>query len=495
MDVEVAYYIAGAAGLFVCCVGGYFGVKRCFVIDRRKLISNPHPIEVLIVEVVPEEEKQEAGPPRALTRRELKKQREREREAKNSGDNNNYEEIANEIVNTETVSASDGWFSMLRCKKKYQPIEPAQNESDRANKSGSDKGLDKAQPKSHKVHKKAEQELKFEDLEQGDAQIAMNDTVDPTASEPAEPVGVVLSTAASKARNAEINKRKRREERELAKAEAAAAEERRVREAAYQAMLDAESAEQKETRRKEKEERLDRERREREAEAERKRLAHIQDALSETYAKRREGALLLHSFTDSGVIEGPGNGGAKSLFDIDPDAKTRGIVNARLDDRLRDKQAHIAAGGIDVVIANSGPSSASLPKGWLAEPLMPPVMDIEAINHRKCMVVFNEPKATGWYLGTICGVSRRPGYNYTVKFDKAETASIDIDGIKSVIFDAQGDHAYGRHWVLLYRNPDYEFGPGDQLYSSRAVTTASRSTASKEEGLAGTRPSSRAVSK
>ena len=47
------------------------------------------------------------------------------------------------------------------------------------------------------------------------------------------------------------------------------------------------------------------------------------------------------------------------------------------------------------------------------------------------------------------GATRRPGYNFTIKFDKQETASIDIDGIKSCMMYMKGENAYGRSWVLL----------------------------------------------
>ena len=50
-----------------------------------------------------------------------------------------------------------------------------------------------------------------------------------------------------------------------------------------------------------------------------------------------------------------------------------------------------------------------LPIGMMPEPLAP-ALTLEAIDHRRVMVLFNEPKAVGWFLGTISGVSRRPGY-------------------------------------------------------------------------------------
>ena len=98
-------------------------------------------------------------------------------------------------------------------------------------------------------------------------------------------------------------------------------------------MLAAESAEQKEKRRLAKLEAQERERREREEAAENARLKHVHEGLAMAFTKRREGALLAHTFSPSGAEEGLGNLGAKSLFDIDPDIKARTVIDGRLEAR------------------------------------------------------------------------------------------------------------------------------------------------------------------
>lgn len=145
-------------------------------------------------------------------------------------------------------------------------------------------------------------------------------------------------------------------------------------------------------------------------------------------------------------------------------------------------------GGRDVVLDNAGPSAAILPPGWLADPLMPLPLHIDQMNHRRCMVVFNEPKAKGWFFGTVSGTTRRKGYNYSVKFDKAETASIEIDGIKSVNFSDSGEFAYGRGWVLCHRDPDYVPVPGAAFgsFGSRPATTATTGSAAAGSSRPGT---------
>jgi len=319
------------------------------------------------------------------------------------------------------------------------------------------------------------------------------------------------SAAAEKARRDAANKLKRRRDKAQAAGDAEVAEQKRLADEAYAAMLAAESAEQKEVRRREKEEAREREKREREEAAEAARLRHVQDGLAMAFNKRREGAMLAHLFNPSGTEEGPGNLGAKSLFDIDPDVRTRTLIDDRLDARFLEKQESIQAGVRDVVLENAGPSAAVLPPGWLADPLMPFPLHINQMNHRRCMVVFNEPKAKGWFFGTVSGESRRKGYNYSVKFDKQETASIEIDGIKSVNFCASGEYAYGKGWVLCHRDPDVPVPvPGAQFESRPATSAASASAppqsrpdtqgmsrpATQGDGAVGsfaTRPSSRAA--
>jgi len=270
---------------------------------------------------------------------------------------------------------------------------------------------------------------------------------------------VITSERSKKAKEIIAKKEQRKNDKLKSELDAKEKEEKRIADEKYKAMLAAESHEQKLARKKAHQEKLEREQKEREEEFERKRLAHVNEGLAIAFQKRREGAKMTHSFNNSNNIiidELPGNSGALSLFDIDHDENLRNIVDKRLEKRFLNKSEYIANGGIDVVLENSGPPITILPKGYVVDPLMPlPPIELEDIYHRRCMVVFNEPKATGWFPGLVNGVSKRSGYNFTVKFDRMETHSIDIDGIKSCALDVEGPLAYNKGWCLLMPDPDY----------------------------------------
>jgi hypothetical protein len=84
-----------------------------------------------------------------------------------------------------------------------------------------------------------------------------------------------------------------------------------------------------------------------------------------------------------------------------------------------------------------------------------PELTLKSLQQERVMVYFDEGRSKGWFIGTVSGLTKRPACNFTVKFDKAETATIDIDGIISCALDSSGDYAYGRHWVLLAPDPNY----------------------------------------
>ena len=86
-------------------------------------------------------------------------------------------------------------------------------------------------------------------------------------------------------------------------------------------------------------------------------------------------------------------------------------------------------------------------------PLIPELKE-EVLKHRRIMI-WMENKSKGWFPGVVSGATKRKGYDFTVKFDKAETASIDIDGIKSCKMTANGEHGYGRSWAILEDDPEY----------------------------------------
>lgn len=57
----------------------------------------------------------------------------------------------------------------------------------------------------------------------------------------------------------------------------------------------------------------------------------------------------------------------------------------------------------------------------------------------------------GWFYGSIAILSKRPGFNYKVKYDKGITNTRHVDGIVDTLLSFEGNQAYGRRWVLLER--------------------------------------------
>jgi len=526
--MDIVYFAAIGAGTLMCGGCCYFFFFHCFLIDRTKNIKLPAPVELVIVKVVAwEEEMKKDAPERQLNRGELRKKREREREHARLEEEEAFNAQAlaerkgeSSRPGTATAAAplpgpSGVLASLFGCGKKHQPVVPeapggkhfrygdgsagsdaADNADDGHLQDKKNKKKDKSKGKNSGGRDESKDEESSEcafgaDLELGEGCLDADEGLFldmqggsgsqasdlPHAPSLEKTASTMLSSAAAeKARQAAANKLKRRQGKAKAAEDAVMAEQLRLVQEEHEAMLAAETAEQKGARRREREEAREREKREREAVAEASRLRHVQDGLAAAFNKRREGAMLLHVFTPSGIEEAPGNMGAKSLFDIDPDLKTRAAIDDRLDVRFLGKQEAVRAGERDVVLENAGPSAAVLPPGWLADPLMPLPLHIDQLIHRRCMVLFNESKAKGWFFGAVSGESRRQGYNYSVKFDKQETANIEIDGIKSVNFSASGEFAYGRGWVLCHRDAGYVPVPG-AAFGSRPVTSATTATA------------------
>ena len=124
------------------------------------------------------------------------------------------------------------------------------------------------------------------------------------------------------------------------------------------------------------------------------------------------------------------------------------------------KMELVEEGLMDCVTMNSGPPSTIIPKGKRVAPLIPELKE-EVLKHRRIMIWMEENKSKGWFPGVVSGATKRKGYDFTVKFDKAETASIDIDGIKSCKMTANGEHGYGRSWAILEDDPEYV--PGNAI--------------------------------
>jgi len=153
---------------------------------------------------------------------------------------------------------------------------------------------------------------------------------------------------------------------------------------------------------------------------------------------------------------------AISLFDIDPIQSSKNIIDRRLTRRENALKMLYSSGQEDPVLANSGPPEAMLPTGYFVEPLAPP-LTLDFLLHRKVMVYWREVKATGWFWGTVCGTTKRTGFNFNVKYDKSNTANIDVDGIKAAALFMEGIDAYGKGWVLLSRIGDSDTRPSTRM--------------------------------
>ena len=155
-----------------------------------------------------------------------------------------------------------------------------------------------------------------------------------------------------------------------------------------------------------------------------------------------------------GIAEEEAHFAAISLMDYDMHRKGRVISTSRQASRQIRKQQDREMGVVDSVTRNSGPDPALIPPGWSAEPNPPIVLD-DSLLKRRCMVYWNVPKeATGWFSGNIIGQCDRDGKNYLVKYDRAETGNLFVDGVKPTTLLFMGEEAYGVSWILLVRSED-----------------------------------------
>ena len=96
-----------------------------------------------------------------------------------------------------------------------------------------------------------------------------------------------------------------------------------------------------------------------------------------------------------------------------------------------------------------------IPVGWKVTATVPAICDADLCG-KKCMFLLEktkEQKVGGWFAGRIAGVSFKAGCNYNVKYDRLETGTLFVDGIRNVWLDLIGDNAYGKRWVLLVDTP------------------------------------------
>lgn len=147
------------------------------------------------------------------------------------------------------------------------------------------------------------------------------------------------------------------------------------------------------------------------------------------------------------------------------------LAKMRLEARKAKKQQLREDGVVDVVAINSGPGLDQVPKGYKLNETVPQLTPEELTGKRvmylwdKTLSIDDNPRGlVGWYIGSIAGPSRMKGCNFNIKYDRAETLSIFVDGIKNVNLTLSGNNAYGRRWVILYRDESYvvaqHAGPG-----------------------------------
>jgi len=204
-----------------------------------------------------------------------------------------------------------------------------------------------------------------------------------------------------------------------------------------------------------------------------KRFEQVVVSLDRYYAARREAALqarftpLDSTHRRKSPKQPPTTVG---LFDQDLETKRRDIVTRRLDARAAEQRARLEAGVEDPVLVNAGPPASIIPAGYRLAATVPSVT-IAALAHRRIMVMWNEETAKGWFCGRVSAVTNRPGYNFNVKYDKEEVNNIAVEGIHTAMLGLTGEHAYGRHWVLLEREGEAEGdGPAEEQPLDEAST-------------------------
>lgn len=137
-------------------------------------------------------------------------------------------------------------------------------------------------------------------------------------------------------------------------------------------------------------------------------------------------------------------------------AKKRRIADIMLGRRQRQHLAGRAGSAADDVVAlNAGPSPDLVPKGYelVSQALGPALITPELLIYKRILYLWDGTvgNITGWYLGTIVGISETPGFNFRIKYDRAETKSIFVDGIQPVLLSLSGENAFGRRWVVMQK--------------------------------------------
>jgi hypothetical protein len=110
---------------------------------------------------------------------------------------------------------------------------------------------------------------------------------------------------------------------------------------------------------------------------------------------------------------------------------------------------------VDIVALNAGPSQDLVPEGYefVSQELGPALITPEVLLYKRILYLWDGTvgNIVGWHIGTIVGTSENPGFNYRIKYDRAETKSIFVDGIQPVFLSLSGENAFGRRWVVIQK--------------------------------------------
>lgn len=141
-----------------------------------------------------------------------------------------------------------------------------------------------------------------------------------------------------------------------------------------------------------------------------------------------------------------------SVLDLErlAEERTKVILADRKAKRVDKKNQAIIDGDVDVVAINSGPPIHMIPKGYTLSKIVPEITP-EVLIKRKVMYLWgnDHKRVKGWYFGMISTESRKKGCNFNIKYDRAETHNIFVDGVKNVHLTLTGENAYGKRWVVL----------------------------------------------
>ncbi len=149
-----------------------------------------------------------------------------------------------------------------------------------------------------------------------------------------------------------------------------------------------------------------------------------------------------------------------SILDLETikEEKIRSILDLKRSQREEIIKERLARGEVDTLKLNGGPSSDQVPAGYTVVEFIPDYSP-ERIVYKRILYLWETEKKyrpKGWFIGTIVGTSVQKGYNFNIKYDRAETKSIWIDGMQPVLLTFEGDSAYGRRWVIVEKIPDYQ---------------------------------------